>query len=288
MTKTRREKNSTPDTRSSPRHKRLYRTFLSSVLLTAALLALLHATPSAAHAAPLPQDTDDATLHIINDSDQIICYVYISPVTSDEWGDDWLGVDETIPPSESRAFDVAAGDYDVGLDDCDGNILLTEQALTIAGQHKLRYAPEPGTDSWCNALLQSGITLYRQANYQRAVQKFQDALTCYQEIDNRQGEGNSLGALGVAYGSLGQYTTAIKYHEQALAIARDIGDRQGEGNHLGNLGNVYESLGQYETAIEHHEQALAIARDIDDRQSEGNRLGNLGNARRPSSTTSKR
>jgi signal transduction histidine kinase len=34
-------------------------------------------------------------------------YVYISPVTSDEWGDNWLGESETIPPEGSNAFDLA-------------------------------------------------------------------------------------------------------------------------------------------------------------------------------------
>jgi len=61
--------------------------------------------------------------------------------------DDCLVEEESIPPGEFHAFDVAAGNYDVYLADCDGNILLTEQALIIAGQHDLRYAPAPETDT---------------------------------------------------------------------------------------------------------------------------------------------
>ncbi|WP_204150468.1 tetratricopeptide repeat protein, partial [Leptolyngbya sp. CCY15150] len=66
------------------------------------------------------------------------------------------------------------------------------------------------------------------------------------EIGDRQGEGNTLGNLGIAYNSLGQYERAIEFHQQYLTIAREIGDRQGEGNTLGNLGIAYNSLGQYE------------------------------------------
>jgi CHAT domain-containing protein/TolA-binding protein len=334
-------------------------------------LALLLVAGNDAQATPLRQDADDATLRIINDSEKTICYVLICPPGAEDLDDCFVG-DEAIPPGESRAFDVAEGDYDVGLADCYGNFLLAEQALTIAGQYELHYAPGPDkvlldqataklndkayadalhlfqellttypesaqaaaaqygiaachygmgevekakqalqtvidnypdseyaaqaqqnlqtleqspaatsvpeAASSCDALLQSGITLYRQANYRDAVQKFQEALTCYQEIDDRQGEGNSLGNLGNAYLSMEQYTTAIEYYEQALAIARDIGDRQGEGTRLGNLGLAYRSMGQYATAIEYYEQALAIARAIGDRQGEGTRLGNLGNA----------
>ena len=145
--------------------RRLFHPFAVLALVVTGILALAGlidtATPTA-HAAPLPQN-DDAILNIINNSEQSICYVLISPVTSDEWGDDWLGGNETIPPGESRAFDVEAGDYDVGLADCDGNTLLIKQALTIAGQYELRYAPVLEADSLCDALLQSGITLYRQA-----------------------------------------------------------------------------------------------------------------------------
>jgi len=35
---------------------------------------------------------------------------------------------------------------------------------------------------------------------------------------------------------------AIEFHEQALMIGREIGDRQGEGNALGNLGLAYAAL----------------------------------------------
>jgi len=57
---------------------------------------------------------------------------------------------------------------------------------------------------------------------------------------------------------MGQYAKAIEYFEQALAIAHDIGDRQGEGNVLGNLGIAYRSMGQHTTAIEYYEQAIAV------------------------------
>ena len=61
-----------------------------------------------------------------------------------------------------------------------------------------------------------------------------------------------------------------------MAIARYIGDRNGEGATLGNLGVAYNFLGEYRRAIEFHQQRLAIAREIDEREGEGIALGNLG------------
>lgn len=57
--------------------------------------------------------------NVVNDSGQTICYLYISPTTSDEWGDDWLGATGTIASGESRSFDVPAGEYDLRAEDCD-------------------------------------------------------------------------------------------------------------------------------------------------------------------------
>jgi len=84
------------------------------------------------------------------------------------------------------------------------------------------------------------------------------------EIDDRRGEGNRLGNLGLAYKYLGQVEKAIDYYEKALVIAKEISDRRGEGKHLGNLGNAYSDLGQVEKAIKYYEKALVIGKEIKD------------------------
>ncbi len=74
-----------------------------------------------------------ATLTLYNDSDEKICYVYISPTTEDTWGQDWLGEQETIAPGRSREFEVPAGTYDLRADDCDHNILDEQYGISLAG-----------------------------------------------------------------------------------------------------------------------------------------------------------
>ena len=125
-----------------------------------------------------------------------------------------------------------------------------------------------------------GIHQCQTGQCEAAMQSFQNALTIYREIKNRQDEGNALGNLGSAYYSLGKYDKAINFQLQRLAIAREIKDRLGEGAALGSLGNAYNSLGKYDKAIEFHMQALAILREIKNRNGEGLVLGNLGNTYR--------
>ncbi len=66
-----------------------------------------------------------------NDSSADVCYVYISPVTSDSWGEDWLGAKEGIDPGERRVFFVKPGTYDLMAQDCDENTLAEENGVEI-------------------------------------------------------------------------------------------------------------------------------------------------------------
>jgi CHAT domain-containing protein/Tfp pilus assembly protein PilF len=127
-----------------------------------------------------------------------------------------------------------------------------------------------------NRLFQQGIQQFQTSQFRAALQSLEQALALYREIGDRQGEGASLGNLGIIYDSLGQFQRAIAFHEQHREIAREIGDRQGEANSLNNLGRAYYSQGQYEQAIAFHEQSLDITREIRDRQGEAKSLGNLG------------
>ncbi len=76
-------------------------------------------------------------------------------------------------------------------------------------------------------LLDQGNKQLGISQFQAALRSYQQALKIYQSIQNREGEANSLGNLGVAYYNLGDYKRAIDYHTQSLTIARTIGDRLG-------------------------------------------------------------
>ncbi|HEY9632755.1 MAG TPA: CHAT domain-containing protein [Coleofasciculaceae cyanobacterium] len=121
-----------------------------------------------------------------------------------------------------------------------------------------------------------GATYIAMENYSKAIEFLQLFLPLAKATGDRQGEAQGLGNLGIAYKELGDYDNAIASHQKALALMRDIKHRQGEGQVLGNLGDAYEALGKYDNATESYQQSLAIARDINDRFGEGVVLGNLG------------
>ncbi len=245
------------------------------------LLFILWMVPTPSYAAPLPQEGDEATLRVINESEETICYVLICPPGAENLREDCpLFAETTITPGDTHDFAVATGNYAVGLGDCEGNFLFNKGGFAITDEYELRFtgATDAQSTSDCDALLQQGIDLYQHSQFREALTQWKAALTCYSETGNRQGEGNALHNLGVAYYFLGQYQTAIDHHEQALAITREIGNRLGQVSCLDSLGNAHCSLGQYHTAIGYHEQALVLAQEIDDRLGEGAASGNLGKA----------
>jgi tetratricopeptide (TPR) repeat protein len=127
-----------------------------------------------------------------------------------------------------------------------------------------------------NALGSLGLAYWSLGETQRAIQFHEQYLTIARKLGDRKGEGNALGNLGIAYRELGETQRAIQFYEQQLTIVREVGSRRDEGNALGNLGVAYRNLGETQRAIQFYEQQLTIVREIGDRRGEGTALGNLG------------
>jgi len=71
-------------------------------------------------------------LFVDNTSDTEVCYVFIAPSTGDEWGDDWLGANETIMTGRTRIFYVRPGMYDMMVRDCGDEPLAEEYQVDLS------------------------------------------------------------------------------------------------------------------------------------------------------------
>ncbi|MBW4683405.1 MAG: tetratricopeptide repeat protein [Microcoleus vaginatus WJT46-NPBG5] len=117
-------------------------------------------------------------------------------------------------------------------------------------------------------LTEQGTQQRQAGQFEAALQSYQEALTIYRLIKDRQGEGLVLANLGNAYNNRREFTKAIEYWQQALEIAQEVKDRETEGKTLSNLGVAYLNLKNYPQAMEYLQQGLAIAREIKDPQLE--------------------
>lgn len=89
-------------------------------------------TPPSVISPELPQ-TSVAELTLINNTGMEVCFVLISPITSDEWGEDWLGSEDILSPGDSRTFQLPSGTYDLKALDCDEKIIAEESDIDLSG-----------------------------------------------------------------------------------------------------------------------------------------------------------
>ena len=92
------------------------------------------------------------TVTMINQSSSPVCYVHITPSTSQYWSSDWLGSSEIIDAGGSRDFAIPPGQsYNFQAQDCNQNslqedyqIMVTEQGLTwtVTGTYTAPPTPE--------------------------------------------------------------------------------------------------------------------------------------------------
>ena len=116
---------------------------IMSISLLVALACGSVSTPTEAppvEATEAPTDEPKASgpsLDIINDSEISVCYVYLSPTKSDEWGEDQLGEENMIDGGESFTItNIPSGTYDLLAEDCDGNLLgVTYEADITEGEY---------------------------------------------------------------------------------------------------------------------------------------------------------
>jgi tetratricopeptide (TPR) repeat protein len=220
-----------------------------------------------------------ATLTINNKSDQTICAVYITAVTSDTfraWGDNRLG-NNKIAPNETYRVWLASGGYDVLLEDCHESVLLNTNGLPIDRDQELTLTQTDVSRAVCDAYFREGKQAYQSGRYSKSLTTFQLALVCYETLGDRANEGITLIYMGFAYDDQSRYTEALKSYEHALTIIREVGDRAIEGIILTNIGVVYETQAHYIEALESYKQALVIWREVSNPANEGTTLDNIGN-----------
>jgi hypothetical protein len=59
---------------------------------------------------------------VVNESGTDICSVHISPVDSEDWGDNWID-EPPIAPGKVAFYELDEGLWDVKIEDCDGHIM---------------------------------------------------------------------------------------------------------------------------------------------------------------------
>lgn len=159
--------------------------------------------------------------------------------------------------------DKAAGRYEIKLRDVreattkDRDRIAAELALVEAERSRVQGTPE---------------------SLRKSLDKYDEALTHYKAIDDRDKVVFMLNVLGQRYREFGDSQKALRFHNEAVLLARAMGDRRREGETLYFTGVVYWGLGDSQKALDYYNQGLPLLRAAGDRLTEGRILGATGTA----------
>ena len=126
-------------------------------------------------------------------------------------------------------------------------------------------------------LLKEGTQHYHQNRVREAIASWQSALVIYRQEKDLDGEGITLGRIGLAYERLGDYPQAVSYFEKALEVAESTNNSQLEATIQGNLGNNYLRLGEYPQATTAFDRSFSLWQQLGNKGAQGQVLRGQGN-----------
>jgi predicted ATPase/class 3 adenylate cyclase/Tfp pilus assembly protein PilF len=153
------------------------------------------------------------------------------------------------------------------------------------GRRHLEAALEHGEDGEggeaqhrARALNLAGRLAVMQGDYTTAQSRYQESLTLFRSLDDKQGIAHVLNDFGNLASMQGDYTERRTLQEESLLLFREIGDASGAASALLQLGNVLMVEGEHGTARQYIEEALITLRRLGDVRGIAMSLFFLGNA----------
>jgi hypothetical protein len=83
---------------------------------------------------PVPEEpeVEGSSLDITNYTEEPICYVYISPADTEDWGPEQLGEGNVIAPGDTFTItDIPPDTYDIKAEDCNGDVVARNDGVKL-------------------------------------------------------------------------------------------------------------------------------------------------------------
>ncbi|KXB97806.1 MAG: hypothetical protein AA908_05225 [Chlorobi bacterium NICIL-2] len=130
-------------------------------------------------------------------------------------------------------------------------IAYAHRALELAEQH-----------SFAKAIAESkavlGYAAAANAEFERAVEQLEDALTSYAQLGNRDDAIHVASTLAGLYFKLSRFDKALLHLHNALSLCEQSNIVQPLAALHSNIASIYQELGQLDLALEHYLKALDI------------------------------
>ncbi len=153
---------------------------------------------------------------------------------------------------------------------------LAEGRRWLEGALERREEQPPATRA--KALAAAGVLAYKQADYHRAEELWEEGLELYRSLGDSEGIARALAELGGVAAAEREYERATELYEESRDLYRGLGDVLSLGTVLANLGDIALNQGDYDAAAQRCEEALAVQRETDDKEGPAISLFNLSRA----------
>lgn len=125
-----------------------------------------------------------------------------------------------------------------------------------------------------NAFGNIGAVYYYQADFDKALYYFRNALSVARQLKDKNIIARRLGNMGNVYTSRSNYSLALNYYLRALKMDEELNNLDGVSTWLGNIGIIYEEQGNYKKALEYHLKSLEKSKELE--KSPNKKLSDIG------------
>jgi predicted ATPase/class 3 adenylate cyclase len=140
----------------------------------------------------------------------------------------------------------------------------------------LAAAPRLPTSNRARALYALGRFVHTQGEYAEARRLYQESLTIYGELGDKQGIARTLSILGQAAHDEGDFAMARSLYDESLGIFRELGDRSGIAGSLFRLAIAAEAVDDHASQQSLLEEGLVLFRELGNKQGIASSLNSLG------------
>jgi tetratricopeptide (TPR) repeat protein len=148
------------------------------------------------------------------------------------------------------------------------------EALLAAVQEQVEAKRVPETFA-ADVVYWNGRIHFRFYEANAALERYDTALTLYEQVGAKLGKANTLKAIGDVLQFLKRCEEALERYDTALRLYEQVGDNLGKANTLKAIGRMQQTLMQFEAALNNYQRALNLYQESGDRWSEAMTLQNL-------------
>jgi tetratricopeptide (TPR) repeat protein len=152
----------------------------------------------------------------------------------------------------------------------DSLIINIDNKIEILAKKNLASSPTAVVRNTClqyraNTIYRKGLSCYRQSDYSKAIEYYNQSLKIREEISDKIGISYSLNSIGLVYSNQGDYAKAIDYYNKSLKISTELKNKSRISTTLYNIGIVYYNQGDIPKALENYNKSLKIDKELGDK-----------------------